>query len=70
MEGQKQSYIGLMIKVMCGKCSLASAVRAQDPGDVKSEWANKQRKNAGCPKPVYYGDYRDCPYVLGMWKKE
>ena len=53
------------------KCILASAVRAQDPSDVKSEWADNQRKAAGCPRPVYHRDsYKNCPYVLGKWKKE
>ena len=60
-----------------GKCTLASSVRNQDPGDVKSKWADNQRRNAGCPKPIYYtgglfggSTYKNYPYVSGMWIKE
>ena len=58
-----------------GKCTLASAVRAQyctHYDDVKSTEAEMERKKAGCPKPVYHSFYsseRNCPYVSGLWIK-
>jgi len=65
-------------KGIWSKCSLASSVRKQVPNSVRGEWADQQREEAKCPKPIWHGiDYHDhggrdyrhnnCPYIEGNW---